>query len=123
VSFAEAIDEAKRAAASSAVREIVAPIEKALYILSNYTLSTRVVAEALGIDRSRLRRALASAKAGRELGKVGRPLALTKNEENDLVTWCKEQWASKDSVSCAQLLEKVRSLHARFLLFFARLAC
>ena len=112
--FEAALAEAKRAAASSFVRDIVPVLEKAQYILANYTVSTRAVAAALCISPSAVHRAAVSAKAGRSPGKRGRPAALSEIEEKSLLAWSLAEWAAKDGVSAPELLEKVR-LHPRFL--------
>lgn len=107
--FAEAVARAERAAASSDARQIVVPLEKSAFIVDNYNLSTRAVAAALGISRSAVVRAVASAQAGRSPGRNGRPTALSEDEEKALVEWALAAWSNKDGMSNSQLLCKVQS--------------
>jgi transposase len=83
--------------------------DKAVLLVSKYGLSQKRASEALGVDRSLVRRALAAHSEGREIGRNGRPEALSVQEKEELTKSIEKMIEEHDSPTKRGVAEEVRS--------------
>ena len=80
----------KRLLSTSSYRELT-KLEKAIKLKEEEECSYRVAAKLCSVNKSKIESAIKAKKAGRILGKVGRPRALTSVQEESLTRKLQEK--------------------------------
>lgn len=95
--------------ASSDIREIFPLVERARILIDQHEQKTKNVLVALDVTPSQLKRARKSFRAGRVVGRVGRPRLLSDGQEAELVLKIKEAVDIAQPMTITQTLELVSS--------------
>src|SRR3954451_21062122 len=80
----------RRLLSTNSYRELT-KLEKAIKLMEEEECSYRVAAKLCSVNKCKIERAVKAKKAGRSLGKLGRPNALTKVQEEALTKKLQEK--------------------------------
>ncbi|KAL6056487.1 hypothetical protein QOT17_016107 [Balamuthia mandrillaris] len=86
------------------------PMERAINLVQDVSMSIRNAAELTGISKSSLHRAIRAQEEGRELERVGRPRMLSSEEEEEVKKWIIEREEKKLYTTFEQFRTKVEEL-------------
>lgn len=108
-----------RAKASQKYRAALSPEQRAMVLHQEFGIAQRAAAEAEDISRGSLQRAITATSENREIGKVGRPLLLSKDSEQYLKDQILQRSSSLNAMTMPEILEQVRPYRPIFALIFA----
>jgi hypothetical protein len=100
-------EDVKRALASSDARNMLNPVEKALYLIQSYGVSIRRAAELTGCNRCSIERAQAAVKASRQIGRNGRRPLLSDEEAANILSVVESRAQEKRCMDCCEIAAEV----------------
>lgn len=107
--FRGMVSEAKRLLGTTEFRSIKNKGERVARLVIQKGISFRAAASASGMSLGAVQRALNAIKRGDQRGELGRPSALTKEEEQQLLDTIRSDHAAFNAVPPSLLIEKVSS--------------
>lgn len=109
----KSLKDIKRELGTAEIRALETSVDKAVHLISEKKFFARSVSDALGIERTKIRRAKKAIEKGRRAGLNGRPTNLTDQQEQELVDWLIQESLFGRSKSKLELKSEAERIYER----------